>query len=1612
MLKNNIKRRALSIVLTLAMVLTSVCSLSIVTNAAGGGSNGIGGNPGMGSIAWQITGNVDFILSIKASSITDDTSTSNMALQKVRYGNGVDDAMDDYPLYMVMNCKSMSYPSHNTSFNTSDYNDNDDKGTASKLYGQLKTEYNTFKNTASYRSSHSNVFTGYNSDVYDGIHGIRNLGSNNKTVYLEDIIKKVMDAYTGGKISYYDMHNFWYFYTRFAAASNQDWGKNKNTAGTRIGAIAQMNYLFIKGDYAVQKSADRMKWMQSGYLVALYMAYGDGAGSPYAMVRGSSATFQKSTKGLDNTLWSNETNNKFKSFTVEKLMTEFLSTDGANNNSMLYKSTLLSLTGYSRLIKLNGCGNSNNYMREYEMFGYGNGPFGTASDGPSLFWGLNMDAGEIVRHFYPARASGTECTVNGKSVYTGWAYYEVVDGSSELDNTPPFEPSYPNIKNIGTSIQYNAYLAGSDNTNYTIERGELRNVDKKDSFANNGHVMSDIVYVSDPVGIEDIYKVGDYEIKSLKNYLSNSVNSSIKLSAPVAETQYILKELSYRITDAGGSTELIGKTGVTTGTSTSVKGEYINKAYNDGLAKVSQRKHDKISNKGIQAGKCKLENGSIYYYYIYKRGTDGGSLEQYKTSDGKLYTTGGYKNADGSIHSGLPDYFSNKAYNKDDLVEKSSAYWYIKFPSGQYIPAVYENGNWYLCPVVTVNNILVQFRADYVADFTEGTTNYSNTYKSANMPEYLLAQNNETSDFTKKTLYTMIDDYSTAQWGSIRQRGYFYQNNTTIGNTEINSADKYQYSRGSLMREQSPYATGYIGDYGTGHLWNQNDLTLEKTDSYKGGVAKVQYIEVISHNIMNFINSTNSGSKFTNSNLPLRVVRFTNDFNTNGTNKNTLVNGSLNNTGNVYFTDAKDRKTIIQKITGIKSSYTTDELTAVSVPTFYSEGLVRGRSETSVNIANNIRYQQENNRSIIITNSEHDTGYKEWYFTKVLSTYKSWVYTKKSAISASSTPYIASWVYAASALDNTVEAGVTKLGLKSKYGMSASTKGKSITAVNNVKSGFYRFGSTEVKVTGTDANGNSVTRINQRRVLNNNGRPAGTIDVIGTAGVNASLYQGWIFNSTNVTLPSAYTQSSYDVPLIYNTKVHDTNSISKQVKTQTYSKSGNSVSLSWQHGTNGTTNTMGTFLTVYPEVRMWAENNKTSSPSDTTTYTSVTTVGAKPRYIPAMTYTTAKFNDLKADVSVIGTAVAYDTRAKKLALALGTDNTQVLYSGTAINGTTSANAGGTVQTYVFDFRAGGKTADGKPTINGQPVKDSWGNGGYKAVDVASAAMNKMLSNFEVSQSSSLAIYNGKNSNDGYQKIDIGSSVFNGALTAGTASLDPIIYNVYLSGGKVSKVIVKARDGFTICTYEKIKNGATVDSLTWGGGTMEATRDAISTTNLTDNEKTIVKTFISSGVNEVKSRVNTVLSNMKMSDIANNVFEHDTGVTLPTALKNSTGGTKSYNEDCSVLQIRSYTASIVAATSKATFAEQIPINLGPQTPADKNKYFSNGYKGFVNTKAEIKVKNTISGVFNAGAVITSAESKHKKKGLTDTVIVNNYSTANECIPDFIIGDVPISEALNG
>lgn len=1605
-----IKGKILSVILSLTMMTSVLPISSLVANAGvdmSGGDGSAGG--GIGDSNWSYNFENAIVMRIGASAITDKTNENNMAEEVYRYGNQKVPEMHKYPLFMRAAVNGSDEFTAYSKVPTGTYYGTDDEN----LQSMTKAINAINNDNRNWRESHNEEYWNGKDVKYNATETIAGIKMSDKgcsatSVYLEDAIQRVIVLKNNGKISDADLNAFWYFYTRMASIAQWSRIGNEGSSGYTTG-MGEGIRRFLIGDngyrYPVLGDEKRKLCFQRGYIIALYAVYGDIAINAFT---GSNFS-NNSTR-----VWTNG----FKSIVFDKCWTGLFEGNGCvSKNVLISGHTYAELSNVWNAAELGTINpykefaakpTTNNKTSSIYFSKLGSECYG-ARTSPSKFWENLLPAYTHDQKDVSGQIVSLSGKQRGKNKFRGWCYVEIA-----TDGGVPLKRQFNDYKNAQMSITYNGYLSPDGDSDYAKD---------SETFGDNGHVMTDLVYLSSPVAADDLDILEGFDAK---------VPSSIRLSTPFENTQFNLKKLQYRVVNAFGVTyDSNSKEIVYASGNGDVNTKKVNIPFN-----TLKNQWGKDSNTYKVRNKYKIEVAGFGDSYI-----DGTGTKQYEI----YYSTGSELKRDtGKKVSSIKNCSWNTLKNDTNKFNTNCSY--IKLVNNMIYPIIKENSIYYLVPVQFVSNLLVEVRADYTGKYTrddvlkaaDGTT------KSVAIQEYLLSKNYNTGELTGQRLYSMLDNYATGLWGDAYNRSNTYSDNTRTGvNIGVDPHhDYYSYSVGTLFNttaefwsSQSYFSNHFTDSAIASNSQIQNDYRLYTTGKVSGSVAKLQFKDSVVKTapLVADRNDTTSNLTILDSKLSTWVKSY----------GNTLIpNNSTVDKHELYYTEFyrdADGKIITDRSI---SSVNSKAHSFIYKEKFDTSTAIRAGCNGINNVSdifkveydktrNNVyqaafdenklsRFAAERSTSAVIEYSGmvdmtsnakihhnvlqsqryNENNYVQATFPKLLACYMNYLYEKRGKVAANLTPNIAAWDTSSSEIVAFKNDYVMNSGVVNSINYIGHT-----TASKVIDNGFIRYAKTGDKIRIGDTNSKDYRYMLR---MNSRGKPL----TIAEYNTDTTVYDSSVdspfgsstFSSKSYNLIAPWTQSSYDIPIRYTILSHATKTISKQVKTQTYSKNNNTVSLSWQHGTNGTTSTTGTFLTVYPEVRMWAENDKTSNtsnPTATTTYTEVKTVGAKPRYVPAMTYTTATFNDLKADVNVIGTAVAYDTRAKKLAQTLGTADTQVLYSGTAINGTASVNAGGTVKTYVYDFRAGGAP-------NGHEIKTAWGNGSYNSKNVASAAMNKLLSNFEVSQSSSLAIYNGKNSADGFQKIDIGTSVSNGSLTSGTASLDPIVYNIYLCGGKVSMVIVKDRTGYTICSYNKLKN-----EFKWSNGTLSATKGAVASIDgLSDSEKDTIRSFIDSNSGVIKSRINDILNKMKAPEIANSVFEHDTGVTLPATLENSTGGTKSYNEDCSVLQIRSYTAPIVAATSKATFAEQIPINVGPQTSANKNDYFSNGYKGFVNTTAKITAKNTISGVYNAGAIITSAKSKHKKKGSTDSIIVNDYNTAKACIPDFIIGDVPISEALNG
>lgn len=1659
-----IKGKILSVILSLTMITSVLPISSLVANAGVEMSGGSGGSYGVGDSNWMYgLSNNAIVMRIGASAITDKTTEDNMAKEVYRYGNQNDPEMHKYPLFIRAAVNGgggfVKYNSVPTGTYSDDYSED-----LAQMYGAINEMNGDINNSnKSWRESHNEEYwNGYGvkykaSNIVAGIK-MSDKDCSASSVYLEDAIKRVVVLRNNDKIKDNDLRAFWYFYTRMAAiakASRYGSGSTGYTTGMGEGI---RKYL-INGDstynYPVIKNENRKLFFQRGYIIALYAIYGNNAIKAFT----GSDFSENSTR-----IWTNG----FKSIVFDKCWTGL-----AGGNGCVSKNVLISGHTYAEISKT-----WNRYsINPYEE----NSSYKGGNDNTSSIWFTKIGDPPGEKHLWsnllPAytydqkNASGQITNHSGdqrgKDKFRGWCYVELA-----TDGGVPLKRQFNDYKNAQMSITYNGYLSPDRDSNYTKD---------SETFGDNGHVMTDLVYLSSPVADDDLEDLKGFDAK---------VPSSIRLSTPFENTQFNLKKLQYRVVNAFGVTydsdskEIVYASGNGNSQKVNIPFNTLENQWGKDSNSYKIRNKYKIEVAGF--GDSYIENGVTKNYTIYK--STGSALE---VDDGKKVSS--IKNCSWNTLKGNTDKFNTNCS-------------YIKLVNGSVYPIIKENGIYYLVPVQFVSNLLVEVRADYTGKYTrdnvlsykaaDGTTKK----KSVTIQEYLLSKNYNTGDLTGQRLYSMLDNYATNVWGDVYNRSNAYSDNTRTGvsmyKTRKNgqwvgySDDYYSYSVGTLFNSSAEFWTSQsffnnnVSDYAINNdSILQNHYRLYKTGKVSGEVAKLQFKKSVNKTAPLVANRDDKNSSLTilNSNLSTWVKSY----------GNTLIpNNSTVEKYGLYYTELyrdANGNTVRDRS---KSSINSRAHSFIwGTEKFYIKPALRRGNKAINNVSNifNVTYNTANTnkyqaaylkdkvsrfaaekaigmetdydgmidmtgndkiKASLLSPNGNDNNYVQAIFPKLLATYMNYLYEKRGKIAANLTPSIAAWDTSSSNVAAFTNDYAMNSGIINNINYVGHT-----TKSKVIDNGFIRYAKTGDNIQIRDTSSKSYQYMLR---MNSRGRPL-TIANYDTA---TSIYDSSVdspFSSTTFTgksynLIAPWTQSSYDIPIRYTVLSHVTQPRDKQAITTTFSKSGSKISMLYQYSnsdlttgiykygsTNGTTSDNWKYnkvsLGVFPEVKMWAENDKTSNPKATTTYTTVKTVGAKQRYIPAMTYTTLDLSGLNVDAQVIGTAVAYDTRAKKLAQSLGTADTQVIYSGTAVNGTITSKASGTLKTYALDFRGGG-------VLNGQDIKTGWKNNNYDSKNVASKAMSVVLDQFKVNSSANMAIYNGKT----LTNVDVGiSSMTDGDLSASSPVNGNVRYNLYIRGSQIYQVIVYTRVGNNYVEairyrfidpdgnnerggYTKLVETGTNKSFWYNTGSCKI--KAVNgkyiyngTTELTATEKANYLAIYNGNPDVTKStftNLRTLLTNMRLYgnyNVLANTFEYNTGVDLPNGLKNSTGGKKSYNEDCSVLQIREYTATVTSGDSKATFTEQIPINAGPSTPIDKNMYFSNGYKAFVDASVKVVAKNDLKNSTDAiivakNTVFASDVVKHKVKGSTTEVVVDNASKAKTAIPDFIIGDVPISEALSG
>lgn len=1637
-----LRNKILSAILSLT-VIASVLPTSLVAQAGSDQDPGSSGNWGSGDSNWVYNYENAIVMRIGASSITDDTSEENMAKEAYRYGNTNNAYMRLYPILIRASVKNdeefASYGEDNVPYV------NSEKWDYTSVKADIEAVLNNNKWFSSlakqWREEHCREYLGGNiknytyepAGIIDSVK-MSDKGCSTKSVYLEDAVRRVYALKSEGKLTEQNVIDFWYFYTRMAFIAKKSCTGNGN-AGFTTGMGEYIENVFINGSASVLDNDIRKQMVQAGYIVALYAIYGNDAVETFI-----GSDFDKDGRQM----W-NSSEGFCKSFVFDKCWTGL-----ANTNRWVYSNVLISGHTYAELYNdINDDYANINTYKEY-----------TAYDGSnnktSSIWYTKIQPlwGNLLPAFtYDKTVNGVKYYSGdrrGENLFRGWSYIEI----STSAGYKPFRKKYPNVEQAQMSITYNGYLSASGDIDYTKD---------SDKFGDNGHVMTDLVYLSKPIQSNDVKELSGINAK---------VSKSIKLSTPFENTDYDLKKLQYRVVNAYGSIDnKVFKTGTGDTNSGNIKVAYndIKNTWSDNDMRYYFRIMDKIDQSDFGSGQYTDATGT-HWYKIYEV-SNGSYVETNKRLDGIKSCTWD------SIKTDTNKFNTNCSY--------------IKLADGAIHPIIKENNTYYLCPVQYVSNILVQVRADYVGTYGRDDVlkDSSGNNKSIVYPEYLLAKNYSTSDLigAKNKLFSMIDNYATNVWGDVYNRSNDYSNNSKTANTMFNNGNTvYTYSVGSLFRilgelhpnmDEFNFYTQASVDADNGNV--KKAYSLYKTKFVSDDVAKVTFKTTLEKTAP-LVTMARGDYTVLSDNLNVLIKSYGNSL---------ISDNSTIDRDDIYYTDF-DRKTEngkLKGISGVNNQYNNPKARSFSTLTYGSVNVRSGNSsirsydviynKNNFNSASTNKYKVAYDKGDInalsaektihtctydgvadLTEDRYTTTqsylkglkytiYVQAEFPKLLATYKKYLYEARGYIDSTLTPNAASWV----ASTNSQATYDTLYNVKSGLTIGSNYKGNSILS-KNIDNGFIRYAKTGSTVKVGDTNETSyqyTLRLNRRN------RPLTIFESSGKSNVDSSKFNNLsIFADSSYNLIAPWTQSSYDIPISYTIKSHTTANKNKQALETAYNKSGSKISMFYQYSADDITTGISKYqgsnasswkynkvsIAVYPEVRMWAEKDFTGiaskhKPDSASDYNTVTTVGSQLRYIPATTYTILDFGGLNVNAKVVGTAVAYDTRAKKLATELGTVDTQVLYSGTAINGTISSKASGTITTYALDFRNNG-------ALNGQDIKTAWGNSNYTSSNAASKAMSLILDQFKVSSSANMSIYNGSTLTN--VPMDI-ASTSDADLTAGSIKEGTTRYNVYLRGSQIYEVVVYTKVGtgyVEVIRYRFIdpdgsneRDGYTKlletgTSIPFWYNTKSCKIAVVNgryiyngTTELTATERNNYLA-IYNGTDDVTKEtfkdLRTLLINMRLygnDSVLKNVFEYNTGVDLPNGLVNSTGGTKSYNEDCSVLQIRGYTATISSADSKSTFSEQIPINAGPATPVDKNMYFSKGYKGFINASVEVIAKNDIRDV--TGSIIIAKDTvfasdviKHKVKSSVDEVVVDDVSKAKTAIPDFIIGDVPISEALNG
>ena len=598
---SKIIKSIVSVVLSTAI--SASCALTVFAGSTTGGSGGT--DTGSGSVNWQVNPNATDVIAIRLSCITDNSTIGNMATPDYRYGNGSSSPFVStlqYPLYMLAG-GSDTHASDNSVISGK---------TVTQIKSIMESEYTNFKNITKCKYEYYCDGNSYGYVKPDA----------GEEPYLENILHR---AKTSSTITETQLKDLWYFYTRMAQGANAD--KQHNESGSNLGSKLQS--VIVDN---VLETESRTKSFQRGYLVALSLAYPSAA--IVSSIDSNSDELWDSgftTLVVDKEAMIKNTNNRFQigSYTDNLLISVSSFCDIVRRlDSRIDKNTTNPYKEYYAINKISGySGNNKPISLWWSTF---RGMYGDITPGYTYSKGGKRAGNDVVDS-------------NGKRVFAGWGYYEITNGSTQLD---PYRPVKDDQENIATEVVYNAYISSD---------GVLT---ARNTFGNNGHVMTDVVYLSGVVDKEDVINEYSNQTDFVNNngYLKTTVDKTINLSTPTEGTDYKLHSVYYNIANANGrnSTYVIDSDGstslspyvldevtedsdsVTSNNTISVKGKDLKDAFGNKEARYYIRKQQKITSAAIRAGYY-TKNGSNVNYNLYTY--NGSQYKIVKDSNGNNVTT-------------------------------------------------------------------------------------------------------------------------------------------------------------------------------------------------------------------------------------------------------------------------------------------------------------------------------------------------------------------------------------------------------------------------------------------------------------------------------------------------------------------------------------------------------------------------------------------------------------------------------------------------------------------------------------------------------------------------------------------------------------------------------------------------------------------------------------------------------------------------------------------------------------------------------------------------------------------------------------------------------------